>query len=212
MRVTKFSHSCVRIEGDGAVLVVDPGQFSERTALDGVDAVLVTHEHFDHLDVDALADALAKRPSVAIYAHADVLPKLAPLDGAVTTVASGDAFTAARFGIRAFGGLHAEIHPDVPRVTNLGFLIDDGETSVYHPGDSFDVPQGARVDTLFVPVSGPWLKISESVEFVRAVSPRVAYALHDGLLNEAGAKVTDANMAKLSRCEYGHLAPGTDTH
>ena len=43
MRITKYSHSCLRVEGDG-VLVVDPGVFSERSALDGVDAVLVTHE------------------------------------------------------------------------------------------------------------------------------------------------------------------------
>ena len=61
MRITKFTHSCLRLEGDG-VLVVDPGGFSERSALTGADAVLITHEHSDHLDVDALSDALAQQP------------------------------------------------------------------------------------------------------------------------------------------------------
>ena len=206
MRLTKYSHACIRIERDGAVLVIDPGAFTEREALDGVDAVLITHEHLDHLDVGALADELAKRPSVTVYTHPDVVPKLGALAGAVTSVTSGQEFTAAGFTVRAYGGLHAEIHPDVPRVANLGFLI---ENSVYHPGDSFDVPEGAVVDTLFVPVSGPWLKLSESVDFVRAIAPRRAFALHDGLLSEAGHVVTDGNMSRLSNCEYARLEPGS---
>ena len=206
MRLTKFGHSCVRVEHDGAVLVIDPGKFTERAALDGVDAVLVTHEHFDHLDVDVLADTLAKRPAVTVHSHPAVVAKLDALRGVVTAVNSGDSFSAAGCVVRAFGGWHAEIHPDIPRVPNLGYLINE---SVYHPGDSFDVPADAHIDTLFVPVSGPWLKLSESVDFVRAVAPRRAYALHDGLLNDNGYAVTDANMSKLSGCEYARLAPGT---
>lgn len=206
MRLTKYSHACIRIEGDGAVLVIDPGAFTERAALDGADAVLITHEHFDHLDVGKLADELGRRPSVAVYTHPDVVPKLGQLAGVVHAVTSGEQFSAAGFPVRAYGGWHAEIHPDVPRVPNLGFLVED---SVYHPGDSFDVPAGATVETLFVPVSGPWLKLSESVEFVRAIGPRRAYALHDSLLSEAGHGVTDGNMSRLSNCEYARLESGT---
>jgi L-ascorbate metabolism protein UlaG (beta-lactamase superfamily) len=91
-------------------------------------------------------------------------------------------------------------------VVNLGYLLND---SVYHPGDSFDVPEGAQVDTLFVPVSGPWLKLSDSVEFVRAVRPRRAYALHDGLLGDVGLQVYNSNLARLVPCEYARLEPGT---
>jgi L-ascorbate metabolism protein UlaG (beta-lactamase superfamily) len=205
MRFLKYSHACVRIERDGAVLVIDPGVFTERAALDGVDAVLITHEHFDHIDVEKLADELSGRPAVRVYTHEAVLTKLAPLDGAVTTVESGQAFEAAGFRVRAYGGWHAVIHPDLPRVPNLGFLVED---TLYHPGDSFDVPEGAHPETVFVPVSGPWLKLSESVDFVRAIKPRRAYALHDCLLSDAGGQVTDANMSRLAGCEYARLAPG----
>lgn len=205
MRLTKFGHSCVRIEHDGAVLVIDPGSFTERAALDGVDAVLVTHEHADHLDLDALADALAKRPAVTIQTHPSVASKMEALGDVVTSVESGQRFAAAGIPVRAYGGWHAEIHPEIPRVPNLGFVIND---TVCHPGDSFDVPDDVQIDTLFVPVSAPWLKLAEAVAFVRAVAPRRAFALHDALLSDAGHAVTDANMAKLSGCDYARLEPG----
>jgi L-ascorbate metabolism protein UlaG (beta-lactamase superfamily) len=206
MRLTKYTHSCVRIERDGAVLVIDPGTFSEPAALDGVDAVLITHEHVDHIDVGMLADALGKRPSVTVHTHAEVVPKLDALAGVVTTVESGQSFDAAGFRVRAYGGWHAIIHADLPRVVNLGFLVED---TIYHPGDSFDVPADANVETLLVPVSAPWLKLAESVDFVRAVAPRRAYAMHDCLLSDVGGKITDGNMSQLSRCDYARLEPGT---
>jgi L-ascorbate metabolism protein UlaG (beta-lactamase superfamily) len=205
MRLTKFGHSCVRIEHDGAVLVIDPGAYTERAALDGVDAVLITHEHADHLDLDALADALAKRPTVTIHTHPSVASKMETLGDVVTSVDSGQRFVAAGIPVRAYGGWHAEIHPEIPRVPNLGFVIND---TICHPGDSFDVPDDVQIDTLFVPVSAPWLKLAEAVAFVRAVAPRRAFALHDALLSDAGHTVTDANMAKLSGCDYARLEPG----
>jgi L-ascorbate metabolism protein UlaG (beta-lactamase superfamily) len=204
MRLVKYSHSCVRLEGDG-VLVIDPGGFSEPAALDGVDAVLITHEHPDHLNLDALTEKLAGRPEVRIFTHAEVLPKLGDLASVTTTVDSGEEFTAAGFGVRAYGGRHAVIHPDFPSVANLGYLVDG---SVYHPGDSFDVPADATVDTLFVPVSAPWLKAAESIEFVRAVKPRRAFALHDALLNQNGYGLVDGLMTRLSGAEYRRLGAG----
>src|SRR5689334_17707999 len=57
VRITKFTHSCVRIEDTGRVLVIDPGVWSEPGALLGAHAVLVTHEHVDHVDPLRLAGA-----------------------------------------------------------------------------------------------------------------------------------------------------------
>jgi L-ascorbate metabolism protein UlaG (beta-lactamase superfamily) len=209
VHVTKFTHSCLRIDGDGPVLVVDPGAFSERTALIGADAVLITHEHIDHLDPEALADALARRPDLRVYAHTDVLPKLSAFQDVVTAVEPGEQFEAAGFTVRAYGGVHALIHSDIPRVANLGYLISDGGTNLYHPGDSFTVPEDAVVETLFVPLNAPWAKLGESIDFVRAVKPERAFALHDALLNEIGAGVSDGHLERLSGTAYAHLAPGT---
>jgi len=204
MRLTKFFHSCLRLEHDDAVLVIDPGTLSEREALDGVDAVLITHEHFDHLDVEALADALGKRPSVAIYTHPDVVPKMGDLAGVVNTVVAGDEFTAAGFRVRAYGGLHAIIHPDIPRVANLGFYLEDAR--LYHPGDSLHVPEQG-VETLLVPVAAPWLKLHEAIDFVQAIRPKRSIGIHNAQLNERGLASVNSWLGRETD-NYQYLAPG----
>lgn len=205
MRLTKYTHSCIRVEDEGGVLVVDPGVYSERVALDGVDAVLITHEHPDHVDVAALTEQHDRGPFV-LYGPPSLAAALAGLAAAFVPVEAGAEFTAAGVPVRVYGGEHAVIHPDLPQVENLAYLIDD---VVYHPGDSFVVPQDVPVDTLFLPIHAPWAKFSESLDFLRSVAPRRAYALHDGLLNDRGLDVLNNNFARLSDVDYARLVPGT---
>ncbi|WP_089156591.1 MBL fold metallo-hydrolase [Micromonospora sp. NBS 11-29] len=205
MRVTKYAHSCLRLEHDGGVLVVDPGVFSESEALDGADAVLITHEHPDHVDVAALTRALQRRP-VPVHGPASLAGALGDAAEALAVVAPGESFTAAGVPVRAYGGRHAVIHPDIPVIENLGYLFDD---VVYHPGDALFVPDDVQVDTLFAPIHAPWSKFSEVVDFIRAVAPRRAYALHDGLLNANGFGVLDRQYTALSGTDYRRLEPGT---
>ncbi|MBB5111552.1 MBL fold metallo-hydrolase [Micromonospora echinospora] len=205
MQVTKYAHSCLRLEHDGAVLVVDPGVFSDPKALDGADAVLITHEHPDHVDVPALTRALERR-SVPVHGPASLAGVLGDAAEALVTVEPGQSFTVAGVPVRAYGGQHAVIHPDIPVIQNLGYLFAD---VVYHPGDSLFVPDDVQVDTLFAPIHAPWSKFSEVVDFIRAVAPRRAYALHDALLNDNGLGVLDRQYTALSKTDYRRLEPGT---
>jgi L-ascorbate metabolism protein UlaG (beta-lactamase superfamily) len=202
MRLTRYTHACVRLEQDGSVLVIDPGTFSEREALAGAHAVLITHEHADHLDADALREACAADPELRVYTNAELAPRLAGLP--VTAVAVGEEFAAAGFGVRAFGGEHAEIYGGLPGIANLGYLVEE---AVYHPGDSFAVPD-APVRALLVPVSAPWLKIAESIGLVRAVKPELAVPIHDALLTKVGAGLADNWVTNHGNAEYRRLAPG----
>ncbi|WP_431878989.1 MBL fold metallo-hydrolase [Micromonospora marina] len=205
MQVTKYAHSCLRLERDGAVLVVDPGVFSDPAALDGADAVLITHEHPDHVDVAALTRALERRP-VPVHGPASLAGVLGDAAEALVTVEPGQSFTVAGVPVRAYGGQHAVIHPDIPVIQNIGYLLAD---VVYHPGDALFVPDDVQVDTLFAPIHAPWSKFSEVVDFIRAVAPRRAYALHDGLLNDNGFGVLDRQYTAMSNTDYRRLEPGT---
>ncbi len=205
MQVTKYGHSCVRLEHDGGVLVVDPGVYSEPEALDGADAVLITHEHPDHVNVEVLHRALEQRP-LTVHGPASLTGILGDAAEALVVVTPGESFTAAGVPVRAYGGQHAVIHPDIPVIQNLGYVFND---VVYHPGDSLVVPDDVQVDTLFAPIHAPWSKFSEVVDFIRAVAPRRAFALHDGLLNAAGFGIYDRQYSALSKTEYRRLEPGT---
>ncbi|MDI2034975.1 MBL fold metallo-hydrolase [Paenarthrobacter nitroguajacolicus] len=211
MKLIKYTHACVRLEKEGKVLVIDPGAFSEsEEALNGAHAVLVTHEHNDHIDQPAVLAALRQDPKLQIHAPAGVAAALkenGDVAGQVHSVEPGSAFDAAGFSIRTFGGQHAVIHPQIPVVANIGYLVDD---NVFHPGDSFVVPDGISVQTLLVPINAPWSKVGEVVDFVISVRAPKAFPVHDGLLNELGRGVVEGHVTRIGArygTTYSKLAP-----
>jgi glyoxylase-like metal-dependent hydrolase (beta-lactamase superfamily II) len=206
-QLTKYTHSCIRLDDGDRTLVIDPGAFSEiAAALDGAQAVLITHEHFDHVELEQLRGAAQRDPRLQIWAPAPVAQALAELGEQVSTVADGEAFDAAGFGVRTFGGQHALIHPTIPMVPNVAYLIDE---AVYHPGDSFVVPT-VPVQVLLAPLHAPWSKTGEVIDFVvSARAPRV-YGIHDALLNETGQKGVETHVARIGAehgSEFTHLTP-----
>ncbi|TXS57516.1 MBL fold metallo-hydrolase [Streptomyces sp. t39] len=205
MRIVKKTHSCVRLEKDGRTLVVDPGGFSEQDAAAGADVLLVTHEHPDHFDEGRLRAALEANPEAELWTLRSVAERMSPaFVGRVHTVGDGDSFEAAGFSVEVHGQLHAVIHPDIPRITNVGYLVDG---SVFHPGDALTVP-GRPVDTLMLPVHAPWNKISEVIDYVREVAPRRAVDIHDALLTDLARPVYDRQIGALGGADHGRLAPG----
>lgn len=205
MKLTKRLHSCVQLEKDGRLLVIDPGAFSEADAGLGADALLVTHEHPDHYEEGRLRAALDANPAAQLWTLRSVAEKLAPAyPGRVHTVGHGDTFTAAGFEVQVHGELHAVIHPDIPRITNVGFLVD---ASLFHPGDALTVPE-APVETLMLPVHAPWNKIAEVIDYVREVKPRETLAIHDAGLTDLVLPIYATQIANLGGAGYGRLTAG----
>ncbi|WBQ06236.1 MBL fold metallo-hydrolase [Kribbella sp. CA-293567] len=201
MKLTKYTHACVKLEKDGKVLLVDPGSFTEDAAFEGVDAILVTHEHPDHLDVERV-----KSIDAPIWTNSDVAGQLGELGERVQVVADGDVFEAAGFAVRAYGRDHAVILPElgVP-CQNVGYLIED---AVYHPGDSFTLP-GRKVHTNLVPISGPWFSLPPAVEYARAVDAQQTVGIHDALLSPIGQGMLKRFLDGQGDRPYQQLAPGT---
>ncbi|MEU9375789.1 MBL fold metallo-hydrolase [Streptomyces sp. NPDC048255] len=208
MKFTKRLHSCVQLEKDGHTLVIDPGAFSEADAGLGADALLVTHEHPDHFEEGRLRAALDANPAAALWTLRSVAEKLAPAyPGRVHTVGHGDTFTAAGFEVQVHGELHAVIHPDLPRITNVGYLVDG---SLFHPGDALTVPD-APVETLMLPVHAPWNKVSEVIDYLREVKPRRAFDIHDAYLSDIARPIYDGALAALGGSDHGRLTAGDST-
>ncbi|GGO64965.1 MBL fold metallo-hydrolase [Nonomuraea cavernae] len=204
MKLTKYGHACVRLEKDDKVLVLDPGAFSDGPVLDGADAVLITHEHFDHVDVERLRSAPA---GLEVWTCEAVAAQLAGVPAKIQVVEHGDEFEAAGFAVRVYGEWHAKNHPDMSIVQNIGFMFDD---EVFYPGDALTVPD-RRVPTLLVPTNAPWLKLLEMVDYLRTIRPGRAFSTHDGLLNDIGLSLVDTWLKLESdhqRADMRRLAVG----
>jgi L-ascorbate metabolism protein UlaG (beta-lactamase superfamily) len=199
MELIKYGHACVVLCEGERRLVVDPGAFTDPTALDGASAVLVTHEHPDHFVADRLRAAMDADPALEIWTNSSVAGQLEGLGGRVHVVGHGDAVSVVGFDVHVHGELHAQIHPEIPQVKNVGFLVDG---QVFHPGDALTVPD-EPVATLLLPVHAPWSKASEVIDYVRAVHADQAYAVHDGLLNDTGLALMGGLL--------GERGPGTPT-
>jgi L-ascorbate metabolism protein UlaG (beta-lactamase superfamily) len=175
MKLTHLGHACLLVETD-VRLLVDPGTMSDFAAVTDLDGVLVTHQHPDHVDVARLPALLAANPGARLVVDPDTATAVAGLPDA-TVARPGERLTFGRTRVDVHGGIHAVVYGEIPGCTNSAYLIDDG--AFFHPGDSFTAPPG-EVDVLAVAVDGPWLKLAEAVDYVRAVAPRVAVPMHEG--------------------------------
>ncbi len=202
MRIFKHGHACVRLEAQGAVVVIDPGMFTEREAVDGATAILVTHEHPDHWTPELLAATEA--PIFTIAAVADQIRSASPaIAERVTVVAPGDRFDVG-VPVTAVGEKHAVIHPELPHFDNSGYLVEVDGRTVFHPGDSLTSLPLAP-DVLLLPVSAPWLRIAECIDYARDTGAPTSLAIHDAVYSEAGLGIVDGHLGRF-------LAPRDQTY
>ena len=199
MELTHFGHSCLLAEFGVARLLFDPGTFSHGfEGITGLSAILITHQHPDHADPARLPALVAANPGAALYADPQTA---AQLGGDWRAVNVGDDFMVNGVNVRGVGGRHAIIHPEIPVIDNISYLIGDDEhpAKLMHPGDALFVPD-EPVEVLATPAAAPWMKISEAVDYLRAVAPRHAVPIHQGIIAPEARGIY-----------YGRLTEMTDT-
>ncbi len=182
MQIVHFGQSCVLVEIGTARLLLDPGVYSAGfEELTGLDAILVTHQHPDHLDLARMPALLAANPAAQLLVDSGSVPQLAGAGIGHEVVSPGQRLELAGAMVDVIGGDHGVIHPDIPVVPNNGYLIAGDGGTVLHPGDSFTVP-GRDIDLLLIPTAAPWLKVSEAVDYLRAIAPPLAVPIHQAIL------------------------------
>ena len=207
MKITKYEHACFAVEQDEQVLIIDPGAYT--TNLDtpsGIVAIVITHEHADHMDKSHLQVLTAANPDAVIIAHQDITTQLGEFK--IQTVMAGEGIKVGNFELEFFGGQHAIIHTAIPRIANLGVMIN---SRVYYPGDSFVLPE-RDVEVLALPVSAPWMKLSEAIDFARIVKPSLIFPTHDAILSDIGKGLPDRLVPSLldSAIKYQRLSEPLD--
>ena len=213
MRIAHLGHAAVLVETEAVRILVDPGNLAGGWhGLTDLDAVLVTHQHPDHLDPEHLPALLAANPSAKVYVEPSILElaragDLPALDQA-QALAAEEQTTIGDVLVTAVGGRHAVIHRDLPGLGNVGYVLrSEGEPTFFHPGDALDAaPRG--VDVLAVPVYGPWAAMKETIDFVRAVGALEGFGIHDELLNDRGRALIGGRVDAMTSTRMVDLRGG----
>jgi L-ascorbate metabolism protein UlaG (beta-lactamase superfamily) len=186
MKITKYEHSFMVLEQNDEQLVIDPGTYSPNLPeLQNVVGIIVTHEHADHLSATNLTTILQANPAAPLYAPQDVLDQLTDVGGNKVTSRAGETVALGSFKVEFVGGDHAIIYKTSP-CENTGLLIND---VFYTPGDSLSKPKG-QVKVLAVPAHAPWMKTSETMDYITELGPEVVFPVHNMLLSDIGEMVT----------------------
>ncbi len=179
MKITKLGHCCLLIEEKGLVILTDPGAYStKQSSARGVDIVLITHEHADHLHVESLKDVLVNNPKAQVVTNASVGAILEKEGIPYSVIGHGQSMTEKGVEIAGFGKDHWAMYRTVKPVENTAYFIGK---KLFYPGDScFDPNQ--PIDILALPVAGPWATLTELIEYALKLHPKRAFPVHDGML------------------------------
>ncbi|MDO8599096.1 MAG: MBL fold metallo-hydrolase, partial [bacterium] len=160
----------------------DPGSFCfadgrvKPEDLGPVDVILLTHDHPDHFDPDALRTIIASG-TPTIIAHPSLAEKVRASGLPCEDITSGTMHIVGAFTIEAMETPHGAL--PLPLPPHCGYLING---SLYHPGDSLVFPIGRAVDVLALPIAGPWCTVVAAVDAAKVLKPKTVIPIHDAII------------------------------
>ncbi len=179
MKIRKIGHCCLLIQTKKLTILTDPGNFSvEQNSILGIDVILITHEHADHLHTESLEKIIKNNPEAKIFTNSGVGIQLDKLGITYTLLEGSDTTYVNECLLEACDSKHEEIFEELGQVQNTGYFIDN---KLFYPGDSFANPE-KEIDVLALPVAGPWCTVSEAIHYALHLKPKVVFPVHDGML------------------------------
>jgi L-ascorbate metabolism protein UlaG (beta-lactamase superfamily) len=182
MKITKFGHCCLLIEENGLRILTDPGNFTTtQTEQKDLGVILITHEHADHFHIESLKAVAANNPQARILTNKAVGKLLDEAGIRHELLEHGQSLEVGGVTFDGHGEKHAVIYQDFGQVENTGFMVNG---KFFFPGDAFYNP-GKPVEILALPVAGPWVKISEAIDYAKEIKPKRALPVHDAMLKSS---------------------------
>lgn len=183
MKIQKIGHCCLVIKTKGKIILTDPGVYTEaQNSVLGIDIVLITHEHPDHLHIDSLKGVLKNNPQAKVVTNTSVGKLLEKENIPYQILENGQSRAIENIHLESFGNTHAEIYKTIPKIQNTGYIISG---KLCYPGDAFEKPK-TQPEVIALPVVGPWMKIGEAVDYALELKPKFVFPVHDGFLKFPG--------------------------
>jgi L-ascorbate metabolism protein UlaG (beta-lactamase superfamily) len=184
LTITFIGHGSLLFAFGGKIIHVDPyGKLADYGALPKADVILITHEHRDHLDPEAIGKV--RKAGTQIIVSERVAAQL----GTGTVMRSRDRRTVEGISIEAVPAYNL-VHkresgePFHPRGNGNGYVITFGDKRVYVAGDTENIPEmkGIRdIDIAFLPMNLPYTMTPEMVaDAAKMFKPRMLYPYHTG--------------------------------
>jgi len=189
LTITFIGHGTLFFTFGGKVIHVDPwGKLADYSTLPKADIILVTHEHRDHLDVEAIEKL--RTDSTALVLTETCAEKIT---GGII-MKNGDIDTVRRIPLEAVSAYNI-VHkreggqPFHPQGVGNGYVITFGNLRVYVAGDTENTPEMKAlqdIDVAFLPMNLPYTMTPEMVaDAARAFKPKILYPYHYGDTNTA---------------------------
>ena len=186
--LTFFKHASLAITVGDKHIYVDPvSGYADYAALPKADIVLVTHSHYDHLDIAAVEKVLTPDTEIVCdrtSAEAFEMNCYTMRPGSVATPRDYVKIEATAAYNTSQG--HTQFHPK--NREDCGYILTVGGTRIYIAGDTEPTPEMKtlkNIDIAFLPVNQPYtMTVDQAVEAVKTIAPTIFYPYHYGEVEE----------------------------
>ncbi|AMR33831.1 MBL fold metallo-hydrolase [Mucilaginibacter sp. PAMC 26640] len=198
MKISKYIHSCLLFELEGYKLLFDPGKFTFAEGIvtpdmfAGVNAIVITHIHPDHLDTENLKK-IAELSKASIYTNLEVGTTIQKAGLEYELLEEG-IYSIGPFKLQAIPVVHEPLlDSPIPQMT--GFIIND---KVLHPVDSMEdkLTLYEGIALLIMVTMAPFANELRIAGFADKVKPKKILPVHDGYAKDFFVKQRNGNYSK----------------